>query len=102
VPADEDLGVGTGEGTGGTPVSSAAPVQQAPQVAGINAPTPAAQASEMAPDQQQAYITQASQLMRQGGNAQQIAQTLIKAGVSPDKWPQDLQLAARSAQLGVA
>lgn len=98
-PTDAELGVDE------MPTSSVAPQQAAgpaPAAPGVTAPAATPAADTTAPtDQKQQYLTEASQLLKQGGNAQQIGQALVKAGIPPEQWPQDLQLAARSAQLGL-
>jgi hypothetical protein len=110
--ADETAAEPAPDAGGGPVAAPASPDQQPgitppeqqgpPQPTGAEAATPVAAATQVDPTARQSYIDQASQLMRQGGNGQQIARALIAAGVPPEQWPQDVQLAARSAQLGVS
>jgi len=96
VPDDEELGAAS------TPADATGPVQAPAPVAGVVAPTPAATTSEVAPGQKQQYLAQATQLMKQGGDAQKIGRALIAAGIPPEQWPQDVKMAAQQSQLGVS
>jgi len=116
-PADEQLGISAPvdndnyAAEGDMLPGEAAPAAVAPSgpMMGSNAPadpaaaaTPAAGNSQVDPGQQQQYLMQASQMIKQGGNGQQIGQALIAAGIPPEAWPQDVRLAVTAAQPGVS
>jgi hypothetical protein len=106
-PTDESLGITPTADTpteeNPAPEAAPQPVLQAPAApqAPTDAATPAAATSQVDPGMQQQYLAQASQMMRQGGDAQKIAAALLAAGISPQQWPQDVRMAAQSGQMGI-
>jgi flagellar basal body rod protein FlgB len=95
--------VDTGQAPAGVQMPQAAPSQPTADTApGIVAPSPQAATTQVAPSDRQAYLAQATQQMKQGANGQDIAKSLIAAGIPPEQWPQDVQLAVRNSMPGVS
>jgi hypothetical protein len=95
VPADPDMQPLTPATDSGveTPTSSTAP--------GITAPSPAAATSQVGQTDKQGQVARADQLVKQGADAQQIAQALMAAAVPVSQWPQAVKLAVSGNQLGI-